>query len=228
MVAARHDLKLYVSPGSCARVPTIALEEIGVPFETELLRMNAKQHKSADYLAINPKGKVPCLVIDGQPLTENVAILGWLDQTYPEAELLPKAANDLERARQTADLAFFSGTIHPFVTRYARPGKFVADEQYAGQVRHASVPAARPFWTMIDDRLSQSPWWYGDNWSIVDGYLFWTWWRIGASGFQGDDYPNIQNHAARIQTRPSVQRAMDREADHIKLLQSEGLYQAPD
>ena len=69
---------------------------------------------------------MPVLVIDGQPLTENVAILTWLNRTYPEAELLPKTSNELDAVRQTADLAFFSSTVHPLVTRFARPGQFVA------------------------------------------------------------------------------------------------------
>ena len=74
---------LFVAPGTCARVPTIALEEIGVPYETELVRLPLKEQKSPAFLAINPKGKVPALLIDGVPLTENVAILTWLNQTSP-------------------------------------------------------------------------------------------------------------------------------------------------
>lgn len=218
---------LFVSPGSCARVPTIALEEIGVPFETELLRMNAKHHKSPEFLAINPKGKVPALVVDGQPLTENVAILTWLNKTYPEAALLPKTPNELDAARQTADLAFFSGTVHPLVTRYARPGKFVADDQVSSQVRRVAAQATHPFWSMIDDRLSKAPWWYGDEWSIVDGYLFWAWWRVVASGFPGERFRRICAHADRMKSRPCVVRALDREVVHVAQLKSEGLYEAP-
>ena len=90
------ELKLFVAPNTCARVPTIALEEIGVPFNTELIRTAAGQQSSPEYLAVNPKGKVPALLIDGQPLTENVAILRWLNRTYPEAKLLPKPGRELE------------------------------------------------------------------------------------------------------------------------------------
>ena len=208
-------------------MPTIALEEIGVPFETELLRMNAKQHKSPEYLAINPKGKVPALVVDGQPLTENVAILTWLNRTYPEAKLLPETSSELDAVRQTADLAFFSGTVHPLVTRFARPGKFVADDQVSSKVRSVAVQAAHPFWSMIDDRLSQAHWWYGDEWSIVDGYLFWAWWRVVASGFPGVRFQNICAHADRMKLRPCVVRALDREVVHVAQLKSEGLYEAP-
>ncbi|MEN0002127.1 MAG: glutathione S-transferase N-terminal domain-containing protein, partial [Pseudomonadota bacterium] len=74
-----RDLMLFVAPNTCARVPTIALEEIGVPFETQLVRTAANEQNSPEFLKLNPKGKVPTLLIDGEPLTENVAILTWLN-----------------------------------------------------------------------------------------------------------------------------------------------------
>lgn len=222
-----HALKLFVSPGTCARVPTIALEEIGVPFETELVRLKIGQQKSPAYLAINPKGKVPALLIDGQPLTENVAILQWLHRAYPDARLLPNAENALTTAQQTADLAFFSGTIHPFVTRYARPDKFIEDAARLDEIRAHSVTSAAPFWTMIDERLAGQPWWYGDQWSIIDGYLFWTWTRTGASGFDGSAYTHITDHTRRMLERDTVARAMEREKVLIDQLKAEGLYVAP-
>ena len=120
--------KLYVAPKSCARVATIALEEIGVPFETELVRLASKQQKSPEYLALNPKGKVPVLLVDGKPITENVSILSWLNETYPDAQLLPKTSSSFEHYLQMADISFVSGTFHPFVTRIAMPSKFATSD----------------------------------------------------------------------------------------------------
>lgn len=222
-----HDLKLFVAPATCARVPTIALEETGVAFETELIRTAANQQKTPEYLAINPKGKVPALQIDGDVLTENVAILSWLNVTYPDANLLPKAATELDRLRQTSDLAFFAGTVHPLVTRIAMPIKFIEGDQAFDLVRPVGIDAMKPVMKMINDRLESGPWWYGDTWSVVDGYLFWVWWRITGVGFPTGDYPNIADHAALIQERPAVRRAMAREAAHVEQLKSEGLYRAP-
>lgn len=88
-------LKLYFAPDTCALAPLIALEEIGVPFETELIRLAKGQQSSAAYFKINPKGKVPALVVDGEPLTENPVILQWLSETYPAANLLPKTDTTL-------------------------------------------------------------------------------------------------------------------------------------
>lgn len=223
----KNELKLYVSPGSCARVPTIAMEEIGLPFETELVRFYLKQQKSADYLAVNPKGKVPALLINDEVLTENVAILTWLHRTYPEGKLFPRVVNDLQTVNQIGDLAFFSGTIHPFISRFARPEKFITDKNIRDQVSDAAAEGVKLYWSQINDRLAGGPWWYGEDWSIVDGYLFWAWWRMGVAGYDGNAFANIQAHAERIQERPSVERAMQREKGYIKMLEEEGCFDSP-
>lgn len=221
-------LKLFVAPGSCARVPTIALEEAGVSFDTELLRMAANQQNSPEFLKHNPKGKVPTLLIDGMPLTENVAILTWLNRQFPEAKLLPATDDPLEISRQIADIAFFSATVHPTVTRIAMPIKFIPDSEMSFDlVRPKGKEAMMPIMTMINDRLNNGPWWYGDQWSVLDGYLFWVWWRITGVGFDGTPFPNIQRHMELSNQRPAVQRAMAREAANVEILKSEGLYRAP-
>ena len=222
------SLKLFVAPNTCARVPTIALEEIGVPFETELVRTTAGQQKSPEYLKVNPKGKVPALLIDGAPLTENVAILRWLNETYPEAGLLPAAANALEAHRQTADIAFFSATVHPLVTRIAMPIKFIEDKALSFEiVRPMGIKDMRGVMQMINARLEDGPWWYGEAWSVLDGYLYWVWTRCTGVGFPEADFPNIQQHKALMDERPAVQRAMAREDVHIDVLKAEGIFQAP-
>ncbi len=222
------DLKLFVAPNTCARVPTIALEEIGVPFETELVRTAANQQNSPEFLKINPKGKVPTLLIDGEPLTENVAILTWLNATFPDAHLLPETSTPLDTVKQTADLAFFAGTVHPTITRIAMPVKFIEDKALSFQlVRPKGTEAMMPIMSMINKRLEDSPWWYGDSWSAVDSYLYWAWGRITGVGFPGDAFPNIQRHHDLSNERPAVQRAMAREAENVKVLEAEGLYVAP-
>jgi len=222
------DLKLFVAPNTCARVPTIALEEIDVPFETELIRTAANQQNSPEFLKLNPKGKVPTLLIDGVPLTENVAILSWLNAEYPDAGLLPKTATAHDAHLQIADLAFFSATVHPTVTRIAMPLKFIADKALSFEiVRPKGIEAMMPIMTMIDSRLEPGPWWYGDTWSVVDAYLYWAWSRITGVGFPEADFPNIRRHQEASNKRPAVQRAMAREAVNVEILKAEGLYLAP-
>jgi len=221
-------LKLFVAPNTCARVATIALEEIGVPFETSLVRTAANQQNSEEFLKINPKGKVPTLLIDGVPLTENVAILTWLAAQYPKAKLLPATADTIDALKQTADLAFFAGTVHPVVTRIAMPQKIIADAAQSYEiVRPAGIKDMDKIMAMIDARLANGPWWYGANWSIVDGYLNWVWARIHGVGYDGSAFPNIQRHFALSSERPAVQRAMALEDVNIEVLKSENLFMSP-
>jgi len=213
--------KLYVAPKTCARVATVALEEIGVPFETELVRLPEKQQKSPEYLAINPKGKVPALIVDGTPITENVSILSWLNQTYPDAQLLPKTNSSFEHYLQMADISFVSGTVHPFVTRIAMPSKFAKSEDAIAEVKQAAIEEVRQYAQLINDRYSRGSWWYGDQWSIMDAYIFWAWTRMVGEGFPEQEYTHVVELCQRIQERPSVQRAMQREAKYTAIMQEE-------
>src|SRR3546814_2949189 len=81
-------LTLYCFPGACSRATMISLEETGAAYSTHVPNMMKNEQKSPEYLAVNPKGKVPVLVVDGEPLTDNIAILGFLADSFPDSGLL--------------------------------------------------------------------------------------------------------------------------------------------
>src|SRR5450755_1899763 len=85
----RAMLTLYYAPGASSMAPHIALFETGAAFEGRPLSFKKAENRTAEYLAINPLGQAPTLVIDGRPLTEVAAILFYLARTYPDAGLLP-------------------------------------------------------------------------------------------------------------------------------------------
>lgn len=219
-------IQLYMAPGTCARVSCIALEEAGADFETVVMRFMKGEHKSPEFRQLNPKGKVPTLVIDGEPLTENVAIITYLDQRYPDAKLIPQAKNELDGARQLADLCFCSTTLHPIVTRI-RMAHFIAGEECAGAVWATACKAMVEYFALIESRLSDQAWWYGDQWSAMDAYLYWVFWRVKGAEFDVSPFPRFAKHAQRMETRPAVQRALAREAEAVKRLESEGLNFVP-
>ena len=216
------DTVLYAAPGSCSRVPCIALEEIGLPFEYRPVVFMKGEHKAPDYKRLNPKGKVPCLVIDGEPLTENVAILSYVNKQFPEAGLLPQAANDLEQTRQLADLCFCAATLHPLVTRIRMPQFFAAPDA-ARSVFEAGCEAMHEYFQLIEQRLAGNSWWYGDIWSVMDGYLNWIFWRVDGANFPTSGYPRFCDHAMRVEQRPAVQRALAREQAAQAELEAKGL-----
>lgn len=214
--------RLYMAPYTCARVTAIALNEAGVEYETKLIRFMRGEHKSPEFKAVNPKGKVPALQIDGEILTENVAILLYLNEQFPAAALLPEARSAVDRARQIADLCFCSATLHPLVTRIRMPQLFAGPDN-AAAVKHAGSLAMDEYFQLVEHKLADQPWWYGNAWSVMDGYLYWIFWRVEGAGYDVSRYPNFTAHARASETRPAVQRALANEAAAHAQLEAEGV-----
>lgn len=216
-------LALYFAPGACSRVPLIALEEIGQPFDAQLVTFMKGEHRSPDYLALNPAGKVPTLLADGQPLTQNIAILGFLARSFPGAGLLPFSGDVLGDARLMSQLSFFSADLHPIVTRIRLPQFFCDVAGGPERVREMADAAMSLQLGPLDSRLASQPWLLGADWSILDAYLYWVWFRITGAGFPGEKFPNITAHAKRMEERPAVKRALAREAQAEADLEAKGL-----
>ena len=105
-------LKLYFTPGASSMAPHIALHEVGAPFESHPISLARNEHRSPAYLAVNPEGKVPTLLVDGRALTEVAGILWYLARRYPAARLLP--AGDIEAEAQVVSwMSFIASTVHP-------------------------------------------------------------------------------------------------------------------
>lgn len=219
------NIQLYMAPGTCARVPCIALEEVGTEFETVLIRFMRGEHKSPDFKKLNPKGKIPTLVVDGEPLTENLAIIMYLNQRYPDVNLMPQPQDELEGVRQLADLSFCSSTLHPIVTRIRMPQFFAEDA--ARSVWEKGCESMNEYFGLINDRLADQRWWYGDEWSVMDAFLYWIYWRCAGADYDVNPYPNFREHAARMEARPATQRALSREVEAQAQLESEGLAFTP-
>lgn len=204
-------LTLYFSPGACSLVPHIALEEAGAPFESKPIALRKGHQRMPEYLALNPKGKVPLLLIDGKPLTENVAIAYYLAKSFPAAKLLPMGDLAAE-AEAISLLAWCSSGIHPRIGAFFGPQRLCdLPDSAANVTKLAGEDTAKNF-AMVEKLLAGKDWALG-QWSIIDAYLF-TFWRwatflkLDVSG-----YPNYAKHAERMSQRPSVVRALARETE---------------
>jgi glutathione S-transferase len=215
------SLVLYCAPGACSRVPLIALEEIGQPYEVNLVRFMKGEHRTPHYLSVNPKGKVPLLVADGVPLSENAAILVYLAHAYPQAKLLPLNQGAMRDAKNLSLLAWCSSGIHPIITRIRLPQMFCDVKEGQARVREMAIEAMAPNFALIEETLSRQPWMLKE-WSLIDAYVYWIWLRSIGSGFDGAPYPHFADHAKRMEERPCVQRALEREAQDESQLADEG------
>jgi glutathione S-transferase len=184
-------LTFYFAPGSSSMAPHIALHEIGLAFEPRPLSFHDRETRTPEFLAINPAGKVPVLVVDGRPISEVLAILTYLARAYPEAGLLP---DDLVAEGQAlALMSFLASTVHP--------------------VRKQGLEVARATYQMLDDRLSNADWAVGGRYSIADIHLFRLFWRFRNSLEPAPgDFPNLTRHYDRMMARPAVQRTIEIES----------------
>jgi glutathione S-transferase len=199
---------LYYAPGACSLAPHIALEEAGVPFETARIDLTKSEQLSEDYRSLNPRGRVPILVLDHQVVTEVPALLTFVAGLNPDAQLIPPAGT-LAHARCFEWLGFLSSTVHVAYAQFRRPERFVpADSPHAEPVSGHGRDICIALWKEIDQRLAGGKWAAGDIYSIADPYLlpFYTWkWRLD---LEASDLPNWSAWVERIKERPAVQRAL--------------------
>jgi len=217
------EFVIHFAPGTCARVSMIALEEIGVPYQARLVSFVRGDHRSDAYRRLNPKAKVPLLLIDGEPLTETTAILSYLDRRFPEAALFPAGRNLLEDARILADMAWCASGLHPLVTRMRLPYLFCGVPEGHASVQEMAAEAMHANFAMINNRLEDRDWMLGSQWSALDAYFYWIWFRSTDGGFDSSAYERFNDHAARMAERESVKRVLAREREALNALEQEGL-----
>ena len=205
-------LQLYFAPGSSSLAPLVALEELDIPYVGHRLDLAAGDQRKPDYLKVNPRGRVPTLVVDGQPVTEVLAILTYLAHRYPHSELLP-LADPLKLAKAYEVMSWFASTVHVAFAQIARPERYADDE--ATKAALATPGEARFARTLTDiEHLAQGPgpWLLGETFSVVDAYALVIWRWAERRQIDTARYPAWSAKAARAFARPSVVRALRKEA----------------
>ena len=204
------QLEVFFSPGACSRVTLIALEEAGCNYVARPVVLSRGEHRQPGYLRLNPKGKVPFLLADGVPLSENVAILTALSRWFPNAALIPTDSPMLE-LQALSVLAWFASGVHPFVTRLVLP-QMISDEPAAAPgIRAMAAVALNKQLDVLESMLIDQEWVLG-QWSVADAYAFWFWTRLQGAPIDLASRSRLADHAQRMQARPSVQRALAKEA----------------
>jgi glutathione S-transferase len=185
------SLALYFGPGASSMAVHIALHEIGVPFQARPMSLGKKETRMPAFLALNPAGKVPTLVIDGTPLTEVAGCLLYLAKRFPEAGLLPR--DDIAAEAQAVSwMSFIASTVHP------------ARRQGPDHVTEA--------WSLASLKLGDKGWALG-AYSIVDIHLFRLYWRmINAPRPHPAGLANLDAHYTAMMARPAVRRTIEIES----------------
>lgn len=199
-------MKLYLTPGACSLSPHIVLREAGLPFETEIVDLKAKTTKSgADFRAVNPKGQVPTLQIDGGDiLTEGAAIVQYLADKKPEARLAP-ANGTLERYHLQEWLNYIAAEVHKgfsplFNPKASDDWKQIVKDNLAAKFEH------------IAKKLEGREYLMG-GFTVADAYLYTILtWAKPVAGIDLAKWPALKAYFDRVAARPAVRAAHEAEA----------------
>lgn len=207
-------LKLYFAPGACSFVPHAALETIkaatGEDFEPLLVKLHKGEQSSPEYLALNPNGQVPVLIVEGKPLTQIVAIADYLDRRYPEAGLLP--AEPWQRTEAMSCFAWMNNSVHPTFTHVFLPQKFSDSEAAQAEIKRYNIGLFRAHLERIQGLLARAaPFMFGAKPSFLDFYtlVFLRW--GGMAGIDPDSLPAYKAFVERLAVLPPVAAALARE-----------------
>lgn len=202
--------KLYYAPGTCALASHIALEEVGAPYKAERLNFKNNQQNSAEYLAINPKGRVPALVTDKGVLTETPAILAFLAQTFPQAKLAP-VDDAFKFAEVQAFNNYLCSTVHVAHAHKMRGARWATEESSFADMKRMIPKTVGACFALIERDMLKGPWVMGDTYTICDAYLYTL-----ATWLEGDSVdiatlPKMAAHRQRMMERPAVRKVVEEE-----------------
>ena len=211
-------IQLHYYPSNASMIPHMLLEELGIPFQLVLVDRSQNLHKSADYLKLNPNGKIPTLVqsIPGQAdlvLYESAAICLHLSDTHPQAALAP-ALGSPARAHCYKWLLWLSNTFQPDIMMYYYPERYVvsSDPQVVREVSQQAEARIGGHLAQLDAELARNspdPWLLGQQFSILDPYLFTLCrWTRNFTSRPARSYPHLGPYLQRMLVRPSVQRVL--------------------
>ena len=198
-------LKLFHSPDSCARAVHIALEEVGAAYEAVPMSLPAGDQRKPEYLAINPKGRVPALVTDDGVLTETPAILAYIALLHPHSALaLPD--DPFRFALIQSFNLYLCATLHVAHAHKQRGTRWADDPAAIAEMRRKVPESVAACFAMIETELFHGPWVMGETFTICDPYLF-----VFAEWMEGDGvdparFPKVLDHRQRMAARPAVAR----------------------
>lgn len=204
-------LTLYYAPGSCARASHIALREAGAEFELALVDLAQAEQRSDAYLQVNPKGRVPALVTDRGVLTETPAILAYVAQSFPQAQLAP-LTDPYEFARLQAFNSYLCATVHVAHAHIRRGERWADDPGAIAEMRRKAPEVMAACFRMIEDEFFAGPWVMGATYSVADPYLFTLTQWLPVHDIDSAGYAKIHEHTKRMLERAAVQAALSAEA----------------
>lgn len=204
-------MKLYYAKGTCALASHIALEEAGAEYSAVRINFATNEQHAPDYLAINPKGRVPSLATDRGILTETPAILTYIAQTFPKAELAP-LDDPFRLAEVQAFNSYLCSTVHVAHAHRMRGHRWVDDPAALDAMKLKVPETMTACFELIETKMMKGPWVMGETYTICDPYLFTLAGWLAGDGVDIARFPKVKAHRDRMAQRPAVGRVLAAQA----------------
>jgi len=201
-------LKFFYAPNTCALASHIALRQAGADYEPVRLSFADNQQRTPDYLAVNPKGRVPALATGKGILTETPAILAWIAQTYPAAHLAP-VDDPWAFAQVQSFNAYLCATLHVAHAHRMRGYRWASEESSFEDMRRKVPQSVGDCFRLIENEVLKGPWVMGETYTICDPYLFTLAQWLELDGVSPDDLPKVADHRRRMCELSDVKTAID-------------------
>lgn len=204
-------MKFFYAPWTCALASHIALEEAGAAYEAIRLNFADGAQRKPEYLAVNPKGRVPALVTDRGVITETPAILAFIAQSYPQARLAP-LDDAFAFAGMQAFNSYLCSTVHVNHAHRLRGYRWSDDAAAIASMQKKVPQNMGDCFELIEHGMFKGPWVMGEAYSVADPYLYTiaTW--LEGDGVDATRFPKVQDHMRRMVERPAVKRVLEAQA----------------
>ena len=200
-------LKLFYAVGTCALASHIALEEAGAEYEAVRLDFGAGDQRKPEYLKINPKGRVPALTTDAGILTETPAILAYIAQVFPKADLAP-LTDPFAFARVQAFNSYLCSTAHVNHAHLGRGTRWADDAASIEDMKRKVPKNVGESFALMESEMVEGPWVTGKSYTICDPYLFTVARWLERDSVDIARFPKIHQHHKRMAERPAVKKAL--------------------
>jgi glutathione S-transferase len=200
-------IKLYYAAHTCSLASHIALEETGADYSIVRISFAAEEQRKPEYLAINPKARVPALVTDKGILTETPAILAFIAQSFPDARLAP-LDDPFSFAQVQAFNSYLCATVHVAHAHRVRGNRWADDPAAIAAMQRKVPESVAACFRLVEDGMLGDPWVMGETYTICDPYLFTLAQWMEQDGVDLSRFPKVMAHRRRMSERSQVQKAI--------------------
>ncbi len=198
---------LFYTAHTCSLASHIALEDAGAAYKLTRIDFAKTEQQSPDFLAINPKARVPALVTPRGILTETPAMLAFIAQSFPQARLAP-IDDPFAFAEMQAFNSYLCSTVHVAHAHRMRGTRWVDDPSAIVAMQKKVPQSVGAGFALIERGMLKGPWVMGANYSVADAYLFTLAQWLEKDGVDTARLPRVLEHRARMGERPNVKSAI--------------------